>query len=103
MAQQKSEDRIVPEGRRKSAPTRGIERPGGGKAVPVKGEDLQLMLAFVTAENPRVSRGADSADVRDRSRSEAHKAPKAKVNLRQAGPARTVRGHLGGCHRSASA
>ena len=40
MAQQKSEDCIVPEGRRKSAPTRKFEQPGGGRAVPVEGEDL---------------------------------------------------------------
>ena len=58
MTQQKSEDRIVPKGRRKSPPSRGPEHPGGGKAVPVEGEDQQLMLEFATAESPR-QRGAE--------------------------------------------
>lgn len=88
MAQQKSEDRTVPQGRRKPSPTRGFERPGGGKAVPVKGEDLQLTLAFATAGNPRSSRGAESGENRDRSRWEPPKVPKAKVKRRPVGPAR---------------
>ena len=52
MARQKSEGRIVPEGRRKPVPTRGVERPGGGKAVPVNEETGQLGLLFETAEEP---------------------------------------------------
>jgi RNA-directed DNA polymerase len=88
MARQKSENRIVPEGRRKSAPTRGVERPGGGRAVPVKGEDQQLTLAFATAENPRGPRGAEGAEGLDGSGREVRKVSKAKVKLRRAGPAR---------------
>jgi RNA-directed DNA polymerase len=88
MTQQKSEDCTVPQGRRKAAPTRGIERLGGGKAVPVKGVDPQLMLAFATAENPRFRRGAEGVDGPDRSGPKAQKAPKAKAKPRRAGPAR---------------
>ena len=88
MTQQKSEDCIVPEGRRKSAPTRGIERPGGGMAVPVKGEGRQLMLPFATAENPRQNRGTESLPIPDLSDVGVHKVPKAKDKLRRAGPAR---------------
>lgn len=51
MARQKSEDRIVPKSRRKPASTRGDERPGGGKAVPVNEQTWQLGLPFGTAEN----------------------------------------------------
>ena len=79
MTQQKSEDRIVPQDRRKSVPTRGVERHGGGKSVPVEGVDQQLMLAFATAGNPRAFRGAESAERRDRSRPRARKVPKVKA------------------------
>lgn len=88
MAQQKSEDRTVPEGLRKLAPTRGFERPGGGRAVPVKGEDQQLMLSFATAENPRRKGGAEGDVVPDLSGTKARKAPKAEDKQRSAGPAR---------------
>ncbi len=88
MAQQKSEDCIVPEGRRKPAPTRGVERPGGGKAVPVKEADRQLLLAFATAESPRQRRGAEGVVGKDLSLQAARKAPKAKVKPKQAGSAR---------------
>lgn len=88
MAQQKSEDRIVPEGLRKLAPTRGSERPGGGRAVPVKGEDQQLLLSFATAENPRRKGGAEGVVAPDPSGAKAHKAPKAEDKQGSAGPAR---------------
>jgi len=88
MTQQKSEDRTVPQGRRKSAPTRGLERPGGGRAVPVKGVDQQLMLAFATAENPRSSRRAEGVEGPNRFGPKARKVPKARANQRSAGPAR---------------
>ena len=51
MTRQKSEDRIIPKSRRKSASTGGVERPRGGKAVPVNKQARQLRLAFGTAEN----------------------------------------------------
>ena len=88
MTQQKSEDRTVPQGRRKSASTRRLERPGGGRAVPVEGEDQQLTLPFATAENPRALRGTESARNPDRFGARASKVPKAKAKLRRAGPAR---------------
>jgi RNA-directed DNA polymerase len=88
MTQQKSEDRIVPEGRRKAVPIRGVGPPGGGKAVPVEGEDQQLMLAFATAESPRAVRGAEDALNPDLSGAGARKVPKAKAKPRRAGPAR---------------
>ncbi len=87
MAQQKSEDRIAPQGRRKSSVTRGLERSGGGRAVSVKEADRQLLLAFATAESPRKRRGAESARSTDRSVAKAHKVPTAKVNRKPAGPA----------------
>ena len=91
MAPQKSEDRIVPEERRKPFPTRGPEQPGGGKAVPVKEEDRQLKLAFVPAENPLNPSGAQRVDVADRSAKKAHKVPQAKVKLGRVDPARMDR------------
>ncbi len=51
MARQKSEDRTVPEGRRKAVPTRRIERTAGGKAVPVDERTGQLGLFTGTAED----------------------------------------------------
>lgn len=87
MTQQKSEGRIAPQGRRKSSVTRRIERPGGGRAVPVKEADQQLLLAFATAESPRKRRGAESARSTDLSVAKAHKVPKAKANRKSAGPA----------------
>ena len=50
MARQKSEDRTVPKGRRKTVVTCGVEHRGGGKAVPVNEQSRQLELRFETAE-----------------------------------------------------
>lgn len=86
MTQQKSEDRIVPQGRRKPTATRGFERPGGGKAVPVKEEGQQLWLPFATAENPQWC-GAEGTLESDRSGKRMHKVPKAKSNPGEGGPA----------------
>lgn len=55
MTRQKSEDRIVPEGRRNAARTRSRSRSdakGGGKAVPVKEEETQPLLFTGAAEKP---------------------------------------------------
>lgn len=87
MAQQKSENRVVPKGRRKSVSTRGAERPGGGKAVPVKGEDRQLTLSSATAENPCAKHGAEGVTGPDLSGSNTRKVPQAKDKQRRAGPA----------------
>jgi RNA-directed DNA polymerase len=77
MARQKSEDRIVPEGRRKAVPTWGAERSGGGKAVPVDERTGQLGLFLGTAEN-RAARAvrADGAAGGDRSPPAASAVPK---------------------------
>jgi RNA-directed DNA polymerase len=88
MTQQKSEDRIVPQGRGNTVSTHWLERPGGGKAVPVKGEDRQLVLDFGTAENPQDNCGAESRRALDQSRVRTHKVPKPKAKPRQSGPAR---------------
>lgn len=87
MTQQKSEDPIVPEGRRKAVPTRGIERLGGGKGVPVEGEDVQLALFATTAENPGHP-GADRRRTPDRSGGARHEVPKVTNTAGRAGPAR---------------
>lgn len=77
MARQKSEDRVVPEGRRKAVSTWSIERPRGGKAVPVDERTGQLGLFLGTAEN-RAARAvrADDAAGGDRSPPAALAAPK---------------------------
>lgn len=88
MAQQKSENRVVPEGRRKSVPTVGHERPRGGKAVPVEEADPQLSLTFATADNSRApAREPARAKAVDLSTKKARAVPKAKVKQQQAGPA----------------
>lgn len=108
MARQKSEDREVPEDRRKPVPTRpgshgespqddgpvplrgkqGVEgeSDGGGKAVPVKEVDRQLLLPFATAEDPRLCRGAPGDRPVDLSTARSSGAPKAKDDPRQVGP-----------------
>jgi RNA-directed DNA polymerase len=77
MARQKSEDRVVPQGRRKAVPTRDVEPPGGGKAVPVDERTGQLGLFLGTAEH-RAAQAvrADGAAGRDGSLSGARAAPK---------------------------
>jgi group II intron reverse transcriptase/maturase len=52
MAQQKSENRDVPKGRRKAVSTRSAEPPGGGKAVPVNQRAEQMLLPIGSAERP---------------------------------------------------
>ena len=64
MARQESEDRTVPEGPRKLAPTRELQAPEGGKAIPVEERTWQPNLPFPTAEgSPRiVGNVADGTD-----------------------------------------
>jgi group II intron reverse transcriptase/maturase len=50
MARQKSDDRVVPQSRRKAGLTREHERREGGKAVTVNKQTRQLELNFGTAE-----------------------------------------------------
>ena len=74
MAQQKSEDRVVPDGGVMPAQPGGSSPGGQGKAVPVEEAALQLRLPIATAE---VSQGSPRA----------MGVPKAVVNARQGAPA----------------
>ena len=81
MTRQKSENPVVPEGRRKSSP---IAAPGrGGKGVPVNREMEQPGLPLATAENPK---GTARMRPADRSaKPSSHAVPKASV-LDENGP-----------------
>jgi hypothetical protein len=63
MAQQKSEDRVVPEGGVIPVERAGSSTGGQGKAVPVEETAVQLCLPIATAENPQ---GATRRRTRDR-------------------------------------
>jgi RNA-directed DNA polymerase len=81
MAQQKSEDRVVPDGGVMPAqPAAG----GQGKAVPVEQTAGQLRLAIATAEDPA---GSAREVARDRSRAGRAGVPKAIVNPQDDPPA----------------
>ena len=84
MAQQKSEDRVVPEGGVMPAERAGSSPGGQGKAVPVEETAVQLSLAIATAENPR---GATRRRTRDRLGAIRAGAPKAIENAETAAPA----------------
>jgi RNA-directed DNA polymerase len=81
MAQQKSEDRVVPEGGVMPAERAGSSPGGQGKAVPVEETAAQLCLPIATAENPR---GATRRRSRDRLGEIRAGAPKA---IDKTGPA----------------
>jgi len=53
MAQQKSEDRVVPEGGVMPVERAGSSPGAHGKAVPVEETTAQLSLPIATAENPK--------------------------------------------------
>ena len=74
MAQQKSEDRVVPEGGVMPAERAGSGPGGQGKAVPVEETAVQLGLPIATAENPK---GATRRRTRDRLGAIRAGAPKA--------------------------
>jgi hypothetical protein len=74
MAQQKSEDRVVPEGGVMPVEPSGSSLGGQGKAVPVEEAALQLRLPIATAEVPQGSPRAMGV-------------PKAVVNARRCAPA----------------
>ena len=76
MAQQKSEDRVVPEGGVMPAERAGSSPGGQGKAVPVEETAVQLSLPIATAENPK---GATRRRTRDRLGEIRAGAPKAIV------------------------
>jgi hypothetical protein len=84
MAQQKSEDRVVPEGGVMPAERVGSSTGGQGKAVPVEETAVQLQLSIATAENPQ---GATRRKTRDRLGAIRAGAPKAIANAGSAAPA----------------
>ena len=84
MAQQKSEDRVVPEGGVMPAERVGSSPGGQGKAVPVEETAVQLCLPIATAENPR---GATRRRTRDRLGEIRAGAPKAIDKTETAAPA----------------
>ena len=83
MAQQKSEDRVVPDGG--VMPAQPAECRGQGKAVPVEQTAGQLQLPVATAEDPA---GSAREAVRDRSRAGRAGVPKAIVTEETSTPAR---------------
>ena len=78
MAQQKSEDRVVPEGGVMPVERVGSSTGGQGKAVPVEETAVQLGLPIATAENLR---GAFRRRTRDRLGEIRAGAPKAIVKV----------------------
>lgn len=64
---QKSESRIVPQGRGNPSPIDRTEDRLVGKETPVKEEARQLVLSFGTAETPGLCRGAGTGKPADRS------------------------------------
>ena len=84
MAQQKSEDRVVPEGGVMPAERAGSSTGGQGKAVPVEETAVQLSLLIATAENPQ---GATRRRTRDRLGEIRAGAPQAIGNEEMAAPA----------------
>jgi RNA-directed DNA polymerase len=80
MAQQKSEDRVVPDGGVMPA-----QPEGRGKAVPVDQQAWQLQLPVATAEDPV---GSAREAARDRSRAGRAGVPKAIVTEEKSTPAR---------------
>ena len=87
MAQQESEDRMVPKAPGNRSQTRDTRSTGGGKAVPVKEEERQQRLKFVAAENSR-QRGAEGRRDEDRTTSRLQKVRKTKGKPKRVGPAR---------------
>ena len=84
MAQQKSEDRVVPEGGVMPVERAGSSPGGQGKAVPVEETAVQLCLPIATAENPK---GATRRRTRDRLGEIRAGAPKAIDKTGMAAPA----------------
>jgi RNA-directed DNA polymerase len=83
MAQQKSEDRVVPDGG--VMPAQPVVGGGQGKAVPVEQTAGQLRLPVATAEDPA---GSARKVARDRSRAGRAGVPKAIVTEEDGPPAR---------------
>jgi group II intron reverse transcriptase/maturase len=82
---EKSDDRVVPKGRRKAIPTGAKRR--GGKAVTASEQAIQLEMLGETADSPK---GADGETDVDRSTSESRAVPKSPNSQAQEMPAVTM-------------
>ena len=85
MTRQRKEGSAVPQGRRKSPPTRGAERPGGGKGSPDPQQVCQLELSLATAEAP--AREVDGGLGTQQRVSRPNAAPKVRIKDRNDTPA----------------
>lgn len=82
---EKSDDRVLPKGRRKSIPTTAEQR--GGKAVTASEQAKQLDMLHETADSPK---GADDEPDEDRSASGAPAVPKSRSKENELLPAMTI-------------
>jgi group II intron reverse transcriptase/maturase len=89
MAQQKSEDRDKPQGRRKPDVTRGIKTPAGGEAIPVDEAPKQLPLFPGTADALAQASGRGGVD-RSLERPTTRAAPKPVARGKTATAAATM-------------
>jgi RNA-directed DNA polymerase len=77
MTRQESDDRVVPQGRRKAVPTRVASRREGGKAITVEQQGGQLELLLGTAERAKAQAlASDGGAARGGPRAVTHAAPK---------------------------
>ncbi len=84
---EESDDRVVPQGRRKADFVTEGDSPGGGKAVTAREEARQLELICETADNPK---GADGGRDRGRPRPRTRGVPKTQSMKRRGLPAMTM-------------
>jgi len=82
---EESDDRVVPKGRRKAAPTAEVLR--GGKAVTARNEMVQLALFRETADSPK---GDDGGVESGRPGSATHAVPKSRTEKGRAPSAMTM-------------
>lgn len=88
MTQQKSDDRVVPDGDRKAVGSGDARVLRGGKAVAVNQQDGQLRLSFATADLSAAPAAGAVVDVEgDRSPPASHAGPKAKDDEKRPRPA----------------
>ena len=94
---QKSESRILPQGRGNPLPIDEVKERRGGKETPVKEVARQLVLSFATAETPRPCRGAGSGKPADRSAARKKlQEPKAADKHQKCEPTMTLSSHFVG-------
>lgn len=87
MTRQKSDGRVVPEGRRKPISTRRVECDGGGKATTVEQQEGQLWLLLGTAERaPAQADASDGGAARGGPRAASHAAPKPRSKAEKTQP-----------------